>query len=763
MPDAAFDDALDTASHPPGCPCADHHVVLSAEAIESQAVLADNGKPILTLAEIIDKLTRTDNAWNGIGDNPAPRAGLGTITFAFFNTASQVYSSERNQFQPLSEAQRVAVRDAFALWDDVLAVRFVEGTVATADINIGNIVTTEDHYSAYANYPGFGNVAGDMWFNTNAATNSEIGLAEPGFRTIMHEIGHALGLSHPGNYNATAGVTLTYEANAEYYQDSYEYTIMSYFGSSNTGAIRESFAATPMAHDIAAMQSLYGADMTTRTGDTVYGFNSNAGRVQFDFAVNTLPVVAIWDAGGTDMLDFSGWSSASVIDLAEGGFSDGGGQTSNVQIAFGTVIENAKAGAGNDVVLGNAANNVVYLQLGGADDASGLAGNDAFYFGGALDSADKVAGGDGVDTLAIQGNYAGVALGAINGVEVLLALPGSDTRFGHTGGGAFTYDIASGDGLAAAGSVVTIQATTLGTAETLTFQGGGETDGHFRIFTGMGADALTGGSGNDGFFFGADRNMTAADRVDGGAGTDSIALRGAYHGADAVTFADGGFTNVEVLVLLSGHTNEFGGPIVAEGFDYAVTMADGLVAAGRRLDVIASRLGADESVVFDGSAENDGAFRILSGAGDDLLAGGAGADTLSGGDGADRLDGGTGADSYVYRFASESSGLGFDTIQAFDPAEDRIDLPGDLDGLDAVLDAGALSTASFDADLATAIDGVLGAGASALFTAGTGDFAGRAFLVADGNGIAGYQAGADFVIELANPAAPIPLGTDLFI
>ena len=159
----------------------------------------------------------------------------------------------------------------------------------------------------------------------------------------MHEIGHALGMSHPGNYNAEEGVTLTYEANAEYYQDSLQYTIMSYFASSSTGAVRTSFAATPMAHDIAAIQSLYGVNLTTRTGDTVYGFNSNAGRAAFDFSQNTLPVIAIWDAGGIDTLDFSGWSSNSRIDLAPGASSDGGGQTFNVQIAFGTLIENATA------------------------------------------------------------------------------------------------------------------------------------------------------------------------------------------------------------------------------------------------------------------------------------------------------------------------------------------------------------------------------------------------------------------------------------
>ena len=144
---------------------------------------------------------------------------------------------------------------------------------------------------------------------------------------------------------------------AEYYQDSYEYTIMSYFGSSNTGAVRTGFAQTPLAHDIAAIQSLYGVNLETRTGDTVYGFNSTADRPAFNFTLNANPVVAIWDAGGIDMLDFSGWSSNARIDLAAGAFSDGGGQTSNVQIAFGTTIENAIGGAGNDSLTGNAVGN----------------------------------------------------------------------------------------------------------------------------------------------------------------------------------------------------------------------------------------------------------------------------------------------------------------------------------------------------------------------------------------------------------------------
>ena len=80
-----------------------------------------------------------------------------------------------------------------------------------------------------------------------------------------------------------------------------------------------------------------------------------------------------------------------------------------------------------------------------------------------------------------------------------------------------------------------------------------------------------------------------------------------------------------------------------------------------------------------------------------------------------------------------------------------------------MINTGTLSTASFDADLGAAVSGALGAGKAVLFTADAGSFAGRAFLVADGNGLAGYQAGEDYVIELIDPVTPIVAGADFFI
>ena len=417
------------------------------EDVIRSAVTAPNGKEIFTLPQIIDQLTRPNVAWVGGPGNPTPKAGVGTITFAFFNSAAEVYSSEQSEFQPLSEAQRAAVRYAFQLLGDLVNVDFVEGTVLGADINIGNLNTTEDHFSAYASYPGNSQKAGDIWISTLAETNLEIGLGEPGFRTLMHEICHALGMSHPGNYNAAPDTELTYAANAEYYQDSFEYTIMSYFGSSNTGAIRSGFAATPLAHDIAAIQSLYGVNLETRTGDTVYGFNSNADRPAFDFSLHSDPVVAIWDAGGTDTLDFSGWSQNSRIDLNAGAFSDGGGQTSNVQIAFGTIIENAIGGIGNDSLSGNAVANRLQggdgadtlRGNGGTDRVEGGAGGDTFVFGGTGDSRDAAIRSDGKKQVADQlpDFVSGSDKIDLSLIDANLATAG-DQAFSYIGAGAFT-------------------------------------------------------------------------------------------------------------------------------------------------------------------------------------------------------------------------------------------------------------------------------------------------------------------------------------
>jgi serralysin len=215
------------------------------------------------------------------------------------------------------------------------------------------------------------------------------------FMILIHEIGHALGLEHPGDYNANPNFVITYEAAAAYIQDSRQYSVMSYFESENTGArTRGHYADTPLLHDIIALQDLYGANTTTRTGDTVYGFNSNADRSAFCLENSQdKPIFCIWDAGGDDTLDLSGFRDKQMINLNPGTFSSAGGLTLNISIAPGVIIENAVGGSGRDRILGNDADNVLDGGAGN-DRLKGGAGDDVLHGGKGFD---RLAGGDGAD------------------------------------------------------------------------------------------------------------------------------------------------------------------------------------------------------------------------------------------------------------------------------------------------------------------------------------------------------------------------------
>ena len=186
--------------------------------------------------------------------------------------------------------------------------------------------------------------------------------------------------------------------------------------------------------------------MSTRTGDTVYGFNSTETSQwsPFDFSVNEAPVVSIWDAGGNDTLDVSGWSVDQVIDLNEGAFSDVGGMTKNVSIAFGAAIENAVGGQGSDTIIGNAlantlsGNNGNDLMFGGEGDdiLIGGAGNDTLVGGGGNDT---LSGSSDSDTARYDVSSAKISV-VITGsnsatVEDRSGALGVDHLTGHRGAG----------------------------------------------------------------------------------------------------------------------------------------------------------------------------------------------------------------------------------------------------------------------------------------------------------------------------------------
>ncbi|MCY7339554.1 MAG: M10 family metallopeptidase C-terminal domain-containing protein [Sphingomonas bacterium] len=423
---------------------------------------AYNGKDIATLSEAAANLNRTGAIWK-VGPN-------GQITYTFLDKdPTGLYNSPKyanvvgdyvEGFAPFTEAQRAAARDSLQLWDDLIAPSFVEKNGrGAADISFMNTDTGPAQAAAFTPFYAGGHgkdqkIQGDIFINQDEDSNFDLGYGGYGQTALVHETGHAIGLSHVGDYNFGNGLPFSYANNAFIFQDSYQYSIMSYFHAGNTGA--KGFVnwatggyyqtpQTPMVHDIAAVQAMYGADLTTRTGNTTYGFNNTSGRDVFDFTKNKNPFLTIYDAGGHDTLDMSGFTGGRIVlDLRDGAFSTGynygvaseinvaigypanalsqtfwnavyDGRTSNpafltenIGIAYGTIIEDGKTGAGNDSLLGNAvanrldagAGNDVINGAGGNDTLIGGTGADRFVFGdvGGVDKIlDFATGSDKID------------------------------------------------------------------------------------------------------------------------------------------------------------------------------------------------------------------------------------------------------------------------------------------------------------------------------------------------------------------------------
>lgn len=414
-----------TLEHPSHCTCPSclgtglRPVDASGEG-SGVYIPSGNTKPVWTTSQIVQQLVRSGALWGPVGT-------VHTITYSFyeaapaypnsaFPTTVDTYGSgETAGFSAFNAAQRAAAVVALQSWADVANVTFkYESDPNIAQISFAN--TTTGPGQAWTYYPGPTWLEyGDVWINPNQASNFQLSPGGYGLLTLVHEIGHALGLSHPGAYDASLG-PVTYSGGAVYLQDSRMYTDMSYFSASYTGGYHTAYAASPLLDDIAAAQYLYGANMTTRTGDTVYGFNSNAGVDAFDFTKNAAPVIAIWDAGGFNTLDASGYSVAQIIDLNAGNFSSIGGLTYNVAIAYGVGMQGAVGGSGADTLIANALDDLL----------KGGAGNDTYKFGTAW----------GHDTVQDSGNLNTLSFtDGINRDSLTFAQSGSDLVIGRAGSG----------------------------------------------------------------------------------------------------------------------------------------------------------------------------------------------------------------------------------------------------------------------------------------------------------------------------------------
>lgn len=365
-----------------------------------------------------------------------------------------------SDFAPLSRAQATAARfvlegkgagQAFSVegFTD-LRVDFIAGGSGKGRITLAN---SSDPGTAYGYYPGDTPEAGDVFLGTSGQAPKA---GNYDWMTIIHELGHALGLKHPHDVEGYA--TLPTE------MDRMEDTVMSYnsyAGQTEIGYANDrwDFAQTFMARDIAALQRMYGADYDSNSGNTVYRWTPTSGTTWIDGEAAIRPgdnriFLTIWDGGGKDTYDLSAYRSGVSVDLAPGGHSHlSDSQTArlgpwdeaqgNVYNAFlfgkdsRSLIENAVGGTGDDTLSGNSANN--YLEGRGGNDAlSGRAGNDTLSGCSGNDRLDGDAGAD-----ILSGGRGSDYLFGGAGDDILLGGRGADRLYGGQGNDIFRFHTGS--------------------------------------------------------------------------------------------------------------------------------------------------------------------------------------------------------------------------------------------------------------------------------------------------------------------------------
>ena len=112
--------------------------------------------------------------------------------------------------------------------------------------------------------------------------------------------------------------------------------------------------------------------------------------------IRSLPAFTIYDAGGTDTLDASGYSANQTIDLHPGAFSSIGGLVHNIGISTTTTIEIAIGGSGNDTLIASISGSTLFGDVG-KDDLTGGLGADRLVGGAGIDT---ITGGGGADVFA---------------------------------------------------------------------------------------------------------------------------------------------------------------------------------------------------------------------------------------------------------------------------------------------------------------------------------------------------------------------------
>ncbi|MEP3427187.1 MAG: M10 family metallopeptidase, partial [Roseibium sp.] len=639
------------------------------------------------------------------------------LTFSFPDSASyyqkpyEIYPGAFDEgyvdnFVELNEYWKGAVRLALEHYSSVTGLTFTEAAPdAQADL-VFSQTTDPSLETADARFPSWNN-EGHIWFQQDNYDFAPL-YGTYTSHTILHEIGHALGLAHghsADSITADPGQTMTVD------RDSMEFSIMTYrsyigqvLGGAYTNAYA-SYAQTLMMHDIAALQHLYGANFNHNSTDTTYSISATGdilvnGQTWYNPAGNEI-FLTVWDGNGTDTYDFSSATAGMTIDLTPGSWSGPTSDTAGLAdlgdgnyargVLFNSLlhnndtrslIENAKGGSGNDVLIGNSANNRL----------EGGAGNDTLH-GGAGD--DTLIGGAGDDIYYVD-NVDMVTEILDNGMDTIVSSL-SNVSISYTLGDHIENLTVTGDKshLALNGNALDNVITGNGFYNILLGNAGNDT-----LISGAGNSQLVGGDGNDTLIGGADRDYQVGglgddtyvfSRTDGAA-TASIGIyekviEEANGGTDTALFTDLNPDNLLVwryanllyvgmsdgtggYTYISFEENIFDTPynelrIGVERFQFQ----DGTIwdlTQGLRLNDTEESHGLAGTIQNDIIKGNGGNDNLHGDAGNDILHGGEGNDTLHGGIGNDQMYGGADDDTYYVDNAgdtvAETENNGTDTV-----------------------------------------------------------------------------------------------------